>query len=58
MAEAGIQLIRCYFVVKGTGVSRNQNVPVVDLASSCLQRKHFTRSFSDSYEKAPLVHYA
>lgn len=57
MASAGFQLIRCYFVVKGTAVSRNQNVAVA-WASSYLQRKHFTRSSSDSYEKPPLVHYA
>lgn len=53
----GFQLIQCYFVVKGTAVSRNHNVAAA-WASSYLQRKHFTRSSSDSYEKPPLVHYA
>lgn len=56
MANTGIQLIWCYFVVKGAAVSTTQNVAA--WASSYLQRKHFSRSSSDSYEKPPLVHYA
>lgn len=56
MADMGFQLIWCYFVVKGAAVSTTQNVAA--WASSYLQRKHFTRSSSDSYEKTPLVHYA
>lgn len=56
MANTGVQLIWCYFVVKGAAVSTTENAAA--WASSYLQRKHFTRSSSDSYEKPPLVHYA